>query len=132
MFRIGLYLAKLIEPEWSGGWSVDLEYNRMNEALGRERVPKAVLGLELDDQDRARNVYPDLIVHKRGRSENTANLLIAEAKKRPFGSTARDFDMRKLEIYCRDLGYQHAVFLELSRQPRWQWIGVDPQLVAVV
>jgi len=53
MFRIGLYLANIIETEWSGGWNVDLEYNRMNS--GQRRVPKAVLGLHLDDQDRTRN-----------------------------------------------------------------------------
>jgi hypothetical protein len=54
-------------------------------------------------------VYPDIIVHKRGR---TSNLLVIEVKKgsSPVG---RQCDLEKLDAYRRQLKYEFAVAITL-------------------
>lgn len=61
VFRLGLYLAKSLEPR---ELNVDCEYNKNGDK------PKALRGRRFN--------YPDIIVHKRESNEN--NLLIVEVK----------------------------------------------------
>lgn len=78
--------------------------------------------------DERRSVFPDLIVHDRSGSSSDHNVLIVEAKKFPSDTRSVAFDVRKLEAYQRELLYQHAVYLELTTRPQWQWIGRDREL----
>lgn len=100
-------LAKRLES-WFPGYSVDCEYNRE----GIE--PKALLlggtckpPIDWDSTDLcsgdAKTVFPDIIVHKRGSSEN---LLVIEAKKSTDKS--RCHDKIKLQEYKRQLGFRVA------------------------
>jgi hypothetical protein len=130
MFRVGHYFAPAIETRWPGRMWVDLDYNRM---AGHERakVKKRVTGL-LPKPDGKRSVLPDLIVHDRSGSSPYHNILVLEAKKRPAAGKAVKYDLAKLAAYKQDLGYQHAVYLELGDQPRWQWINVHDELRPVM
>lgn len=114
-------LAMYLDPHLPG-WAMDVEYNRE----GMEGETKRILDwVQFDleevagDADRhelirnmeARTVYPDIIIHQRGRNEN---LLVIEVKKSSSTRPA-DLDLRKLEVMTHEagLGYTHAVFLQL-------------------
>lgn len=125
MFRIGRYLAPVVEGRHPGRLWVDCEYNRVADPA-QSRVIKQVT---LDGvPDTKRSVFPDLIVHDRSGSSRDHNILIVEAKKDPANLRGMAFDLRKLEAYQRELFYQHAVYLELGTPPRWQWMRRDQQL----
>jgi hypothetical protein len=128
MFRVGRYLAPVVEDRWPGLW-VELEFNRM---AGDERSDsvKKVGGLD-SVTGMKRSVVLDLIVHDRGGSSMDQNILVAEARKQPADANAEECDLRKLKAYRKDLGYQYAVYLELGRQPRSQWIGSHHEFVPV-
>lgn len=126
MFRVGRYLASAVEERWPGRMWVDLEYNRIA-SHEKAKVKKQVRGL-CDAPDEKRSVFPDLIVHdRRGSSEND-NILVVEAKKIPAGSRGEAYDRRKLNAYKHDLNYQYAVYLELGKRPRWEWIDIHGEL----
>jgi hypothetical protein len=126
MFRIGRYLAPVVEGRWPGRLWVDCEYNRIADAV-KARVVKQLTGLG-SVPDEQRSVFPDLIVHDRRGSSRHNDVLVVEAKKSPACARGVAYDRRKLEAYQRELLYQHAVYLELDRHPRWQWMGKDRQL----
>lgn len=96
-------------------WHVDCEYNREYDNPKRLKNLKYELE-ENDKQDlisdtKGTTVFPDIIIHKRGKNKN---LLAIEMKK----STSRikdDFDIKKLKGFCTDkkLKYRYAVFLKV-------------------
>ena len=94
-------------------WNVDCEYNR-NE-LDPKRIPIDPVQITGDDT-RGRTVYPDIIVHHRGRKGEGANLLVIEAKKLWTGDSP-DEDRRKLEEFGRseDFAYFFGALLLLNR-----------------
>ncbi len=67
-------------------------------------------------------VFPDIIVHRRGR--DGPNLLVVEAKK-ATSRRSSDFDFVKLRAYRQQLGYLTAAFVVLpagnkpGASPRW-------------
>ena len=126
MFRIGRYLAPVVEERWPGRLWVDCEYNRIADPV-QARVAKQVTGLG-SVPDEKRSVFPDLIVHNRTGSSSDHNILIVEAKKSPADARRVAFDRRKLKAYKRELLYQYAVYVELTTDPRWQWMGRDRRL----
>jgi hypothetical protein len=81
MFRIGRYLAPVVEERWPGRLWVDCEYNRIANPI-KARVAKQVAGLG-SVPDEKRSVFPDLIVHDRSGSSGDHNILVVEAKKSP-------------------------------------------------
>ena len=99
--RFAIYLEDILGQQWN----IDCEYNR-----NREHV-KRVGG----DQR-----FPDIIVHRRGTSEN---LLVVEAKYE--GEDIAD-DHRKLENMKSDpdFRYQFAVHLicSMSGELRFEWV----------
>jgi hypothetical protein len=111
--RLALYLQGELPK-----LDVDCEYNR------DEGVPKRIFQLRDNDiqgngepfiQDtKARTVFPDIIVHHRGKSGTPNNLLIIEIKK-TTSNVSDSFDHKKLNSYKTNghLGYQHAVFIKL-------------------
>jgi hypothetical protein len=91
-------------------WDVDCEYNRDGELPKRLFPPNP----EADGDPKERvAVFPDLIVHHRGKKEN---LLVVEAKKRGAPMERIEYDRRKLEAYVREMSYAHACFLEIDNQ----------------
>ena len=103
-FRFAMYLQQHF-PDWT----VDCEYNRD----GIE--PKRLGHLELypdSEDDEAKTVFPDVIVHRRGTKENH---LVLEFKK-STSRVNRQIDLRKLQGYKRQLGYEHALFVEVGTE----------------
>lgn len=120
--RLGIYLQEMF-PEWH----VDCEYNLDGDDTKRlegfidellceyERLGVALTDRELQQDTEDKTVYPDIIVHKRGKE---CNLLVIEAKKNQ--STERGNkrgeirDRVKLSKYVEKFGYKHALFLKLG------------------
>ena len=110
--RLALYLQAEIP-----NWHVDCEYNRD----GIE--PKRLGHLELDpnsEDTEARTVFPDIVVHERGTSNN---YLVLELKK-SSNTVSRDIDFSKLRGYRSQLKYKHAVFIEVE-------VGNEPDVALV-
>jgi hypothetical protein len=97
---ISHYLALYIMKVFPRSYNVDVEYNR--DGYDPKRLNIEPMNL-LSDEARAVTVYPDVIVHKRGRSDH--NLLVLEMKK-PHGSL--EYDERKLRAFRSELGYKYA------------------------
>ncbi|WP_438307886.1 hypothetical protein [Burkholderia pseudomallei] len=103
-FRFAMYLQQHF-PDWT----VDCEYNRD----GTE--PKRLGHLELypdSEDDEAKTVFPDVIVHRRGTKNN---YLVLEFKK-STSRVDRQIDLRKLRGYKQQLGYEHALFVEVGTE----------------
>lgn len=127
VFRVGRYLAPVVEECWPGRMWVDFEYNRMAGPEGMREAKRVAAPASTPD-DRCL-VLPDLIVHDRNVSSAWHNVLVVEAKKKcTVRGDDRECDLWKLATYKRDIDYQHAVYVELSDEPRWQWIDVDDEL----
>jgi len=100
--HLAVYI-KLVMP----AWDIDCEYNRNGHGPKVTHLP--VGDAQMDDEH-ARTVYPDIIVHLRN---TNANLLAIEVKKSSSG-IAPDYDLQKLASYCREpLSYQYGLFLML-------------------
>jgi hypothetical protein len=93
-------------------WDVDCEYNRN----GHEpKVTNLPVENTTTDDEHARTVFPDIIVHRRG---TRSNLLAVEIKK-STSSISTQRDEQKLESYCRaPLLYKHALLLKLRTDQR--------------
>lgn len=103
-FRFAMYLQRHF-PDWT----VDCEYNRD----GIE--PKRLGHLELypdSEDDEAKTVFPDVIVHRRGTKENHPVLEFKKSTSR----VNRQIDLRKLQGYKWQLGYEHALFVEVGTE----------------
>ncbi len=114
-FRFAMHLAKLF-PEWD----VDCEYNRMirpnGEYTGHDYWAKAVnieyKGHISAEDDEAKTVYPDIIIHHRGTKDNLAIIEI----KMQWKNSKKDFDFKKLQAYKSDLNYEYCVYIELAKE----------------
>jgi len=116
--RLAVHLTPLF-PEWD----VDCEYNRNGHDpktlnFGTDTV-------DTDDTD-ATTVYPDVIVHRRGTDHN---LLVIEAKKAD-NTEGPERDIRKLEAFIDQLGYQYAAAVVFSTGAapdyniKWQYSAI--------
>jgi hypothetical protein len=97
----------LQEELWS--WHVDCEYNR----AGRE-PKKVVLPVShvKTDELKARTVYPDIIVHRRG--PQGPNVLAIELKVNA-DEEEREWDLRKLLAYHDEFDYWNGVFINVRQ-----------------
>lgn len=92
-------------------WHVDCEYNRR----GSETKRLARVGDEMDEpkknDDEAKTVFPDIIIHRRDTSDN---LLVIEIKK--ASGSGETNDKRKLNAFGESerYRYQHGLFLKLN------------------
>ncbi len=103
-------LAIYIEQIFNGEYSVDCEYNRDGVELKRlyEMFGETTNGLQ---------VYPDIIVHKRG--TNSKNILVLELKKRNHVTIQnKQFDQQKLKLFTSTehggLGYHYGAYIEFT------------------
>lgn len=92
-------LAEYLQAKFPD-WNVDCEFNRNGQDA--KNLSPFVKKTNSDNTD-AVSVYPDIIVHHRGTSEN---LIVIEAKK--SNSRDEDMDNQKLCAYKKDLGYTYA------------------------
>ena len=99
-------LAQYLEEEFSG-WDVDCEYNRVGKELMTKRLELRPEQFWTDDTH-AQTVYPDIIVHQRGKEDE--NLLVIEAKKKSNPSGI-DRDESKLKAFAGQLGYEYCALV---------------------
>lgn len=107
--RFAIYLDQLF-----GDWGVDCEYNRNHSNTKQLDIVRKILirtktKLEPDDTT-SKSVFPDVIVHHRGKDEN---LLVIEMKK-TTNRLSDDFDFEKLKGFRQQFGYKYAAFLRLK------------------
>ena len=103
-FRFAMYLQRLF-PDWT----VDCEYNR--DGTDPKKLGHMDLYPDSEDEE-AKTVFPDVIVHRRGTRQNH---LVLEFKK-STSRVDRRIDLRKLVGYKRQLGYEHALFVEVGTE----------------
>jgi len=100
-------------------FNVDCEYNRFE----HNRLDDLVKRLELPrnkvnwDDTEAKTVFPDIIVHKRGKPEY--NLLVIEVKKKSKLNTGNlernNFDKNKLRAFTEEpYNYKSGLFLRID------------------
>ena len=99
-------LAGYLEPFFSG-WNVDCEYNRDRHEPKRLNIqPRHIQS----DDTQATTVFPDIIIHRRGTSEN---LVVIEMKK-TTSQENDNYDINKLEAFKNQLGYRFAIFIKIA------------------
>jgi len=103
-FRFAMYL-QLSFP----GWTIDCEYNR--DGIEPKRLRHLELYPDIEDVE-AKTVFPDVIVHRRGTQQNH---LVLEFKK-STSRVDRQIDLLKLRGYKQQLGYEHALFVEVGTE----------------
>ena len=111
--RLAIYIQEALPT-----WDVDCEYNRNGHDPKTTMLP--IEDTTTDDED-ARTVYPDIIIHHR----NTDDNLLAIEIKKSSSNVSSDRDEQKLTSYGRQpLRYAHALFLKLRTDHRQneQWI----------
>ena len=117
--RLACYLQKEF-PDYN----VDLEYNRMND------LKKKLKGIkECSEQRRKETVYPDIIVHKRGKKDN---LLVIELKTSNLSEKSKKCDIKKLELFTsdKDFEYKLGLFIEFKcYNPLLKWFKKDHNLI---
>jgi hypothetical protein len=100
-------------------WSVDCEYNRDGPDDPKELMvlaTKLAVGLTVEELircDDARTVFPDIIVHRRGK--DGPNLLVIEVKRRGAALDDVNLDKAKLHRYANSpLNYRHAFLVTIG------------------
>nr|WP_299486251.1 hypothetical protein [uncultured Allomuricauda sp.] len=107
--RLANHLEKYFIPK---GYVVDVEYNRMKNDYGEDIIGNEI-GKRLDFEKYgldSKNVYPDIIVHKRNQSENLVEIEV----KMEWKNQNREFDFLKINEYMSQLGYAFGVYIQLS------------------
>ncbi len=122
--RMAIYLEEEIS-KMEAGWNVDCEYNRdvtspkepYSKRLRLHDDPPPRDYVTPHEDENAITVFPDIIVHIRGRSgEEHANLVVIEVKK-TTSSVGSAYDKeKKLPAYLKYLKYKYAYFVTLHTQ----------------
>lgn len=90
-------------------WTVDCEYNRLGERP--KTLPSRLFEDIKDDDQDAKTIFPDIIIHKRGIPEE--NILVIEIKKSNSG-VRKNKDITKLKAFTDatgDYGYKLGLFI---------------------
>nr|WP_298376089.1 hypothetical protein [uncultured Halomonas sp.] len=101
-FRLAFYLQTLL-PEWN----VDCEYNCWETPC---HYMQQVITGTTSAATEARTIFPDIVIHRRGTSENLAAIEIAKSTNR----FSIHQDIKKLKAYKTQLGYQHTLLLSIG------------------
>jgi hypothetical protein len=116
--RLSLWLNEQFSKE---GLNVDCEYNRRWIGGDRQMMTKKLLGLEAkkveSDDVTGSTVYPDIIVHYRGKEGAPSNLLVIEAKRYADWDGIDDYDEAKLQGFtCTkgDFAYAWGAFVNFA------------------
>jgi hypothetical protein len=98
------------------GFHVDCEYNRDGFDVKKLALPERHA---TDDSLEAVTVFPDIIIHVRGRTDQ--NLLVIEMKK-ASSRVGDEYDLKKLDAFKSDLGYQFALHLKFGLDPKGELV----------
>lgn len=99
-----LELSRSLENQWKFlDCFVDIEYNRIDGA--KKALPRKLMD-ECDDGDDTVRIYPDIIIHRRGK-RYPDNLLVLEMKKSTATSSAKLTDRKRLKVMTA----QDGIFL---------------------
>ena len=107
-------LAEYLQQQFPE-FSVDCEYNRMRDRnMDPEFITKK-LNFDIEslnsDDTTAKTVYPDIIIHRRGTSNN---LLVIEIKK-IINKSTKNFDLKKLKAFRKKpLQYKFGLYIEFG------------------
>lgn len=126
--RLSLHLQQIVGIDLS----VDCEYNRMWEE-DEDIVKRLPWGADqvLTNDDTGRTVYPDIILHIRGKP--FANLLVIEAKRNWKADDIPENDMKKLQGFTKpdgDFRYPWGAFINFVTETRYKhavvvWFASD-------
>lgn len=114
--KLACYLSQQFKDD---DWDVDCEYNRNK---GEAKVLDGIR--ECSKEKKTDAIYPDIIVHKRGKTGRENNLLIVEAKN---GLKETVCDLRKLELLTKkdgDYSYQFGLYIlgfTAIGKPKLKW-----------
>lgn len=110
--RLAVYLEREF-PEWN----VDCEYNRQ--------------GPGIDPKTNACNerIRPDIVLHHRGRTEQSHNLLVVELKKQESVTDCeKASEYTKAPDETRTFQYQYGLALTVKHEPLLRWFQSGEQL----
>ncbi len=108
--KLAVYLQEeLDEFSKPGIWNVDCEYNRVGEHSFEGHDYSKKLQLDPLDSDQEANVFPDIVVHKRGKD----SLLVIEMKKK--GGNIKG-DIKKLGAFIKQLEYRFGAQIIIGRR----------------
>ncbi len=105
-------LASYLQEEFGDEWDVDCEYNRDRHEIKYLKSLKGSGEPDVIDDTNAQTVYPDIIVHHRDTDDNA---LVIEIKK-TSNAQGKNFDMKKLRAFKRELDYEHTLYLQLRTE----------------
>lgn len=92
-------------------WDIDCEYNR----VGYDQYDSKRIGLIPEsinsDDEKATTIYPDIIIHRRGKTGLNNNLAVIEFKKNPT-KKEESSDKEKIKKIKQELKYQIGIFLK--------------------
>jgi very-short-patch-repair endonuclease len=113
--RLAVHLEMQLR-EWTPSWSVDCEFNRDDGIpkrlfAGSEKYARGGSIHDLVMDSKGRTVFPDIIVHVRGRPG--PNLLVIEAKWEGADEEDVELDRQKLRAYIAEYKYAHAYLVLL-------------------
>ena len=91
-------------------WDVDCEYNRRHDDPKRLQISRKDV---CSDDLHASTVFPEVIVHKRGSDQN---FIVIEVKK-STNPESEERDLKKLNAFKAELGYELAIFLKIACGP---------------
>lgn len=117
-------LAIYIERNLNVNYHVDMEYNRMRTKYGEEDIGEAI-GKTLNWEDSGEGssfVYPDIIIHKRDTDQNIVDIEV----KMSWKNKLKKFDYQKINLYIKQLNYQHGVYVELAKNLKETKIEFGP------
>ena len=101
-------LAEYLQQNFSE-FNVDCEYNRFEDLVKKLELPKDMINW---DDTEAKTIFPDIIVHKRGKQEK--NLLVIEVKKFQI-KVSEKVDRNKLIAFTNDpYNYKFGLFLKIK------------------
>lgn len=106
--RLAFHIEHLLSEGNLGDWNVDCEYNRNG------YTQKLLAGIkECDEQRKTEQVFPDIIIHKRNKSESENNLLVIELKRKQEENPC---DRRKLELFTSQHPYlyQYGLYININ------------------
>jgi viroplasmin and RNaseH domain-containing protein len=119
--RLAVYLENIFPKEYD----VDCEYNKKID-VQIDKVEDKSVRKNIQSSGSTRTIRPDITIHKRGRNNRKANLLVIQLKKKE-NLQGRDKDEDALRELTKQDGkyrYQYGLFLDIDNDtskitPRW-------------
>lgn len=120
LFQVGVHertivhkLAEYLQQEFKGVWAVDCEYNRDGLCV------KDLEMIVKDEKERKEHrIFPDIVIHVRGKSGRSFNKLVIEIKSSDDSATGDIEKLRGLTSSTRGFNYQYGLFIRFRNNIR--------------